>query len=70
MRLEQDLRADDPAGHRSDRSADQEAAHTWIVAVASVTFDMRAEKSTREEPADAADDGAGDDARSRSRTRT
>ena len=60
--LEEELRADDAAGHRSDRSADQEAAHAGIVAVAAIAFDVRAEKSACEEPADAADDGTGNDA--------
>ena len=64
--LEEELRADEAACHRSDRSADQETEHAGIVAVAAIAFDVRAEKSACEEPADAADDGADDDARCRS----
>ena len=55
--LEEDLPADNPACHRSDWRADQETAHAGIIAIAPITFDVRAEKSACEEPAHAAEDG-------------
>ena len=64
--LEEELRAQDPASHRADRSADQEAAHAGIIAVTSITFDVRTERSACEKPADAADDRAGNNASLRS----
>ena len=60
--LKEQLRADDAAGDRSDRSTEQEAAHTGIVAVTAITFDVRAEESAAKESADAAGNGAGNDA--------
>jgi hypothetical protein len=58
---EKHLRTGDGAGHGSDWSADQEAAHARIIAVAAITFDMSAEKSAGEEPTYTADDRARDD---------
>ena len=60
--LKEELAADDATGHRSDRSADQEAAHAGIVAVTAISFDVRAKKSPCEKPADAANDGASNNA--------
>ena len=56
-KLSRELPADNPASHRSDWSADQDAAHAGIIAIAPITFDVRAEKSACEEPAHAAEDG-------------
>ncbi len=60
--LKKKLRAQDGSGGRADRSAEQEAAHPGVIAVTPITLDMGAEKSPREEPADAAGDRARHDA--------
>jgi hypothetical protein len=56
--LEKKFCADNTTGRCSKWSADQETAHTRIIAVAAIAFDVRAEKSAGDKPADAADDTA------------
>lgn len=60
--LKKELRAGDAAGHRADRSADQEAAHARVIAVTPITFDVGAKKSARKKPADGPSDRAGNEA--------
>ena len=67
--LEKERRAQNAASRRADRSADQEAAHAWVIAVTPITFDVGAEKAARKEPA-APRDRAGDNAFLRSCVRS
>jgi hypothetical protein len=60
-RLEKELRPEESAGERADRSTDEESLHARVIAVAAITFNVSAEKSAREKAADASGYRAGDD---------
>ena len=61
-RLEKELRPEQSAGERANRSTDEEATHAGVIAVTAVTLDVSAEKSAGKKTADTSGYGAGDDA--------